>query len=176
MLYHDRYLRATTGGWTEHATAFDRVRSVAQTLTRPRTAAWVAEEALVSPTTAHDHLDRLVDLNVVREVPGEDAVRYEPDPLHVRLQTLRELLDEYTREELVELKAELQEEIAALQDEFDAESPAELRDRAADAGTADETARLGEAAGEWDLLAYRLSVVEEAIANYAEYTRDHAPA
>ncbi len=165
-----------TDSWTEHTTAFDRVRSVAQTLSRPRTAAWVAEEALVSPTTAHDHLDRLVELNVLREVPGDDATRYEPDPLHVRLQTLRKLLDGHTRDELVELKAELQGEIEALQDEFDAESPADLRERAATAETADETARLGEAAGEWDLLAYRLSVVEEAIANYADYTRDHVRA
>lgn len=166
---------AGVDAWKEHTSAFDRVRSVAQTLARPRSASWIAEEAAVAPNTAHDHLDRLVDLNVLREVPGESATLYEPDPLHVRIQTIRDLLEEHDRADLVELKRSLQEEIETWRAEYDVDSPAELRELAAATETAEETRRIDRVANEWELVTYRLSVVEDAIENYSDYT-GHAAA
>ena len=155
--------------WKEHTTAFDRVRSIAQALDRPRTAKYIAEEAAVSPTTAHDHLERLVEMNVVRTVPGEEATLYEPDPLYARFRTLRRLIDEHDHGELLEQKAELQGRIEGLEAEYNVDSPAALRERAAETDTAAETMELIEAASEWDLARYHLSIVEDAIDNYSDY-------
>jgi len=51
--------------WKANASAFDRVKSVTMALTEPRPASWIADEAAVAPNTGRDHLDRLMDLDVV---------------------------------------------------------------------------------------------------------------
>ena len=158
--------------WKEQTSAFDRVRSVAGTLSEPRSAGDIAAEAHVSENTARAHLERLVDMNVLLERERDGTAVYEPDPLHTRMQTLRELLDEHGHEELLAVKADLQEQIKDWRTEYDANSPAELRERAAETDTADETREIQATANEWDLLAYRLGIVEDAIENYSTYTRD----
>lgn len=164
--------------WKEHTTAFDRVRSIAQTLDQPQTAKYVAAEAVVSETTANDHLKRLVELNVIRTIDGENALLYEPDPLYTRFRTLRRLIDEHDHEGLLERKSDLQREIEEIEQKYGVDSPTDLRERAADTETATETMQLIEDASDWELARYHLSVVNEAIDNYSEYTDigGHAPA
>jgi hypothetical protein len=41
--------------WKEHTSAFDRVRSVIETASQPRSASAIAEEALVAENTARTH-------------------------------------------------------------------------------------------------------------------------
>jgi len=156
--------------WKEHTTAFDRVRSIVQAVDRPRTAAYIAEEAAVSETTANDHLKRLVEMNTVRTVDGENATLYEPDPLYARFRTLRRLIDEHDHAELLELKADLQEQIEEFETQYGEDSPTALREQATETDTAAETMQLIEAASGWELTRYHLSVVEDAIGNYSEYT------
>lgn len=155
--------------WKEHTTAFDRVRSIAQALDRPRTAKYIATEAAVAETTAHDHLKRLAEMNVIRTVESEEATRYEPDPLYARFRTLRRLIDEHDHEELLELRADLQREIETVQAQYGVDSPSALRERAAETETAAETMELVEDASDWELARYHLSVVDDAITNYTEY-------
>lgn len=156
--------------WTEHASAFDRVRSVASTVSQPRSAAWISERAAVAENTARDHLLRLVEMNVLLEIEDGGTTRFEPDPLHTRLQTLRDLLEQYDRDGLLALKADLQARIEDWREEFGVESPADLRALAADTDRAAETDAIREAANDWELVAYRLDVVEDAIENYGTYT------
>ncbi len=155
--------------WKEHTTAFDRVRSIAQTLDQPRTAKYVAGEAAVSETTAHEHLKRLVEMNILRTVDGENATQYEPDPLYARFRTLRQLIDDHTHEELLERKSDLQFEIEELEAQYGVDSPTDLRERAADTESAAETMDLITDASDWELALYHLSVVNDAIDNYTEY-------
>ncbi|MFC3959052.1 winged helix-turn-helix domain-containing protein [Halovivax cerinus] len=155
--------------WTKHATAFDRVRAIAQALDRPRTAGYIADDAAVSPTTANDHLTRLVEMNVVRTVESDGATAYAPDPLYVRFQTLRELLETHDHDELLDRKAELQDQLGAYEREYDVVSPTALRERAATTDSADETVALKEAASDWELTQYHVSVVDDAIEHYAEF-------
>lgn len=155
--------------WKEHTTAFDRVRSITQTLDQPRTAKYIAEEAAVSETTANDHLKRLVEMNVIRTVKGEDATLYEPDPLYARFRTLRRLIDEHDHTELLELKSDLQQQTENLEEKYGEDSPTDLRERAAETETAEETMQLIEDASDWELALYHLSVVNDAIDNYSEY-------
>lgn len=164
----DRQTRGVEA-WKEHTTAFDRVRSIAQALDTPRTAQYIAEEAAVSETTAHDHLKRLAKMNVIRTVASEDATRYEPDPLYARFRTLRRLIDEHDHNELLELKADLQQQIEGFETKYDVNAPTDLRKRASKAETAAETMAIVEDASDWELTLYHLSLVDDAIDNYSEY-------
>ena len=158
--------------WKEHTTAFDRVQSVATTVSKPRPVSYIADEAHVAENTARDHLERLVNLNVLLKTERDDGALYSPDPLHTRIQTLRDLLEEHDHEGLIDLKIELQSQIEDWEADYNADSPTELRARSAETDTASQTRELKKTASEWELALYRLSVLEDAIDNYATYTKD----
>jgi len=155
--------------WKEHTTAFDRVRSIVEALDQPRTAQYIADQAAVSETTANNHLTRLAEMNVIRSVPGGDATRYEPDPLYARFRTLRQLIENHDHAQLLELRADLQQQIEDCKTQYDVDSPTALRTQATDTETATETMELIEAASQWELSIYQLSIVDDAIDNYSEY-------
>jgi DNA-binding transcriptional ArsR family regulator len=159
--------------WTEHASAFDRVKSVTMTLSEPRPAPWIAEEAAVSPNTARNHLRRLIDLGVVTATERDGIRRYYPDPLYTRLRDVRELLRETTKQELSERATDVKHDIAAWQRAHDADSPDALRARAADDDvSAERASELVRTASDWDLARYRLSVLQDAIENYDSWSAD----
>ena len=155
--------------WKEHQSAFDRVRSIAVTLSEPQTADWIAEQAHVAGNTARDHLQRLVEMNVLQSVTGDTATQYAPDPLYVRMQALRDLLDGRDRDDLLRLRADLQEQVETWQREYEAVSPAALREQVTSAGKATETRELRRTANDWDIVRYRLRLVEDAIEHYSDY-------
>jgi hypothetical protein len=162
--------------WKQQTTAFDRVRAVAESLSRPQSAPAVAEEAAVAENTARDHLDRLVEMNTLLAVERGGRTLYAPDPLYTRAQTLRDLLERHDRDGLLELKAEMQEHVQDWRGEFGVASVDELRELAAETDTPTETREIRQTANRWDVVAYRLDIVEEAIENYGTYSRDAAPA
>jgi len=88
------------------------------------------------------------------------------------MQTLRELLAEHNRDELIELKADLQSQIDEWHEEYGVDSPGELRVLAADTETAGQTREINTTASEWALAEYRLSILEDAIENYTTYSQD----
>lgn len=165
---------AGVDAWKAETSAFDRVRSVVETVSQPHSAAEIADEAAVAENTARDHLDRLVEMNVLLAHDHGGTTTYAPDPLHARAQALRDLLDDHDHDALVDLKADLQDRIEAWRDEYGVDSPDALRERAADTDAAAETRAVQQTARDWDLVAYRLDVVEDAIENYAAYSRDNA--
>lgn len=156
--------------WTAAESAFDRVRSVAVTLTQPRSADWIAEHAEVAGNTARSHLRRLVEMNVLEAVSDRGATRYRPDPLYTRMRALRDVLDGRDRDDLVELRADLLAQIEAWQAEYDVDSPAAVRAKAGRTETAERTRVLRRTANDWEIVRYRLGLVEEAIDRYVEYT------
>jgi len=163
------------GTWKEHQSAFDRVKSVTMTLAEPRPVSWTAEEAAVSPNTARNHLRRLIDLGVVTASDDGGVRHYYPDPLYTRLRDVRALVDETTKRELSERAVELKDDIAAWNAEHDADSPEELRERAAaDDIPAEEAYELTRTASDWELARYRLSLVQEAIENYDVWESDQS--
>jgi len=162
--------------WREQTSAFDRVRSVALSVSAPRTASWIAEEALVAENTARGHLDRLVDLHVLATDTTGDAVTYYPDPVYVRTRDLRELVAGNDPDDLAELAVDLKADLESLRNEYGVTSPHELRRTvAADDTSADEATDRRRAASDWELAAYRLSLVEDALSRYDEYS-DSRPA
>jgi hypothetical protein len=163
------------GTWKEHASAFDRVKSVTMTLSEPQPAPWVAEQAAVSPNTARDHLHRLIDLGVVTVTETDGTRRYYPDPLYTRLRDVRELLRETTKQELSEQAADLKNDIATWKTEYDVDSPDVLRERAAaDDVSAEQAYEFVRIASDWELARYRLSLVQDAIENYDTWMSDQS--
>jgi hypothetical protein len=161
--------------WKEHASAFDRVKSVTMTLSEPRSAPWIAEQAAVSPNTARDHLRRLVDLSVVTETDDDGTSHYYPDPLYTRLRDIRALLEETTKQELSEQAAELKTDITAWKTEYDVDTPDTLRERSAeDNVSAEQAYELTRAASDWELARYHLSLIQDAITNYDTWASDQS--
>ncbi|WP_424014974.1 DUF7342 family protein [Halorubrum xinjiangense] len=161
--------------WKEHASAFDRVKSVTMTLSEPRSAPWIAEQAAVSANTARDHLRRLVELSVVTETDEDGTSHYYPDPLYTRLRDIRSLLEETTKQELAEQATELKDNIAAWKMEYDADTPDTLRERAAaDTVSAEQAYKLTQTASDWELARYHLSLIQDAITNYDTWKSDQS--
>ncbi|AHG00636.1 hypothetical protein HALLA_19425 [Halostagnicola larsenii XH-48] len=157
--------------WKAQTSAFDRVRSVTETVSEPRPASYIANEAYVAENTARDHLERLAEMNVLLKTERDGTTFYSPDPLHTRMQLLRDLLDSHDRDELIQLKADLQTEIETWREEYAVDSPDELRGCAAETDESEETRAVLQTAGDWELVRYRLEAVEDAIEHYATYTR-----
>lgn len=109
--------------WTDAMTARERVETIATTMSTPRTANWVAEQADVKWDTAKRHLDDLVESGALL-VTADD--RYVPDPTRAYFDRLRELILGNDREELRgELEA-IADRIGEWRARYDVTSPEEL--------------------------------------------------
>ena len=162
--------------WQEHASAFDRVRAVVMAAAEPQPVGWIADHARVAESTARSHLDRLVEMGVVTVADSTEGRQYGPDPGYVRFREIRDLTSEYDRADLGEFVVEIKESIADLREEYDAARPDELRAAAAESGISAADARaMQRAAADWDHYTYRLSLLEDAISRYNEYTESPTP-
>ncbi|WP_227015633.1 ArsR family transcriptional regulator [Haloarcula sp. JP-L23] len=140
-------------------------------MAEPRSAGWIAKEALVAENTARRHVDRLAELYVLSTDTTGSAVTYYPDPVYVRTRDLRELVTEHDRDELTKLAADLKADVESWQDEYDVRSPDELRSTAAGEETSAEEARVRRRlVSDWELTKYRLSLLEDGLSRYDEYS------
>lgn len=160
--------------WTDQPAA-DRVRWVAESLGAPRTANWVATEADVSPATARKYLGRLADDRRLRRVDDGERTLYAPDRVSQYLDEVREAYDAHTADELATALSDIREQLSAWHNEFDVASPNELR------ATVAETDREGaerrrEIAIEWEHLATRQEVLEDALELYDRFPDEAVPA
>lgn len=157
--------------WVERTSAFDRVKGVSLTLSEPRTAAWIGEEARVSENTARNHLARLAELGVLTTAVTDRGRAYAPDPIYTRSQDLRDLLRAHDEDGLAAEAVALQEELESHREAYDADTPEQLRASVADAAldVAEARARL-EVASDWEYARYRLSLVRDALEHYDTYT------
>ena len=163
-------------GWTESVSAADRVRSVATTLSEPRTANWIAGEAEVAHETASKYLDRLVSDGKLETSEAGGKTVYRPDPVGQYLAEMHSLYAEHTADELADRLTQITDQLRRWQDEYDTETPNELRTaigETTDAATADEYRRV---ATEWEQLQYRQSLVEDTLRLYDRFADDVSPA
>ena len=163
--------------WKEHASAFDRVRAVVMAADEAHPASWIAEHARVADSTARDHLTRLAEMGMVTVTDMDGGTQYGPDPAYIRFREIRELTADYDPDELSDFIVDLKDAIAELRETHDADSPSKLRSAAAaEAISPEESRELLRAAADWEHYAYRLSLLEDAIARYDEYTGSPVPA
>ncbi|WP_254534015.1 DUF7342 family protein [Natrinema gelatinilyticum] len=154
-----------SGLMNRQTTGEDRVRMVTRQLSEPRTANWIASEADWSHEPTTRVLERLVDDGILHRDESGTHTTYYPDHRRQAMQEAMRLRDsEHTVEELTDRLAEMKAQIREWVDEFDVESPNQLRGTLADdILDADEENRRREIAREWEHLQRRIRIVGFAI-------------
>ncbi len=163
---------------TRRTTGEDRVRMVARQLSEPRTTNWIATEADWSHEPTRRVLERLVDDGVLRCDDDGPHTTYYPD---YRQQAMREATllrdDAESVEELTDRLTDMKDEIRAFEEEFDVETPNQLRATVARRDlTPEEESRRREVAREWEHLQTRIEVVGFAIREWDFLAPDARPA
>lgn len=155
--------------WNEAMSGADRVEAVALIVSEPRTANWIADEAGVAHETAKKYLTRLAKDGKLHAETRDGHTTYQPDPVGQYLGEMRDLYESHSPDELAESLAEMNDQIRTWQAEYDVKTPNELRASIGDAtGVQDERPRR-EAAREWEHLAYRRRLVEDALRLYDRF-------
>ena len=156
---------AATGLRDRRTTGEDRVRMVARQLSEPRTANWIASEAGWSHEPTKRVLERLVDDGVLRRDDDGTHTTYYPDYRRQAVQEAMRLRDgDHTVEELTDRLATMNARIRAWEDEFEVESPNQLRGTlATEELDPEEANRRREVACKWGHLQRRIRIVGFAI-------------
>lgn len=162
----------------QQTTGEDRVRMVARQLSEPRTANWIASEAGWSHGPTKRVLERLVDDGILRRDDSGPHATYYPDYRRQALQEAMRLRDSgRTVEELTDRLEAMTVRIRSWKDDFDVESPNELRATVAEQDLGPEAAkRRREVARNWDHLRRRRRIVGFAIREWDFLAPEGEPA
>ncbi len=154
-----------TGLIERQTTGEDRVRMTARQLSEPRTANWIASEAGWSHEPTKRVLERLVDDGILHRDESGTHTTYYPDYRRQSMQEAMRLRDsEHTVEGLTDRLADMKTQIRDWKDEFDVESPNQLRGTLADETLDAEGENYRrEIAREWEQLQRRIEIVGFAI-------------
>lgn len=112
--------------WTDETTTRERVTSVSRTLTEPTSVAEVAEMARVSKPVARDQLETLEEMGQVTGEEREQTTFYKRDEKEVVYQRIREILEDHSRDDLVDGIRRMKESIREFEERYDVTTPAEL--------------------------------------------------
>ena len=153
------------GRMERQTTGEDRARMVTRQLSEPRTANWIASEADWSHEPTKRVLERLVDDGILHRNDSDTHTTYYPDYRRQALQETMRLRDSrHTVEELTDRLAGMKAQIRDWGNEFDVESPNQLRGTLAEEPLdADEEDRRREIARKWEHLQRRIEIVGFAI-------------
>jgi hypothetical protein len=164
--------------WSEEMDSGDRVRAVAEMLTQPRSASWVAEQAQVDYRTARKYLDKLVSDSRLRTVERDRTTCYHPDPHRQFFDELGSLVESHTKTELTEELTRLSERIEGWENEYGVESANELRTTLDESLTVEQRRERAQVADSWEYTREMQMFVRHAIRLYddlRQFTTDHAP-
>lgn len=118
--------------WTETMSARERIRSVALTLSEPRSTNWISDQAETAWSTTNQELEDLVDRGQLRRVNAGESTLYQPDYTRLLFDELRQLIEEHTREQLQAELTAITEEIEDWQEVYGVETWEELEQSLAD--------------------------------------------
>ena len=154
-----------TGLLQRRTTGEDRVRMVARQLAEPQTVNWIASEAEWSHEPTKRVLERLVDDGVLRRDEDGPHTTYYPDYRQQALQEAMRLRDgDRSVEELTDRLAEMRTRVRDWEEEFEVDSPNQLRATLAETALdTEEEARRREVARDWEHLRRRIRIVGFAI-------------
>ncbi|MFD1688678.1 ArsR family transcriptional regulator [Halolamina salifodinae] len=159
--------------WKAQTKGVERVIDVATVLDQPRTAEWIADEAAVAEQTARDHLGMLSELGVVTQTTARGVTKYQRDPAFIRFREISIYVERYERDDLMDVVAEKKKRIKSTKEEYEIETPDELRSKAVeDATSSEEVVEYKKAAAEFETLQHELGVIKEALERYDEFTRE----
>jgi DNA-binding transcriptional ArsR family regulator len=148
--------------WSDEYSRGDRVRAVAETLSEPRTANWIANETGVAHETVMKYLTQLVEENRLVELEQGPTTMYYPDRVNQYLEEIHDLFTTHSADELTDGLIEMEDQIREWRETFDAETPNELRSSISEEtlDVADQRHRQ-QIANEWEQLDYRIQLIED---------------
>mgnify|MGYP000695882288 CR=1 FL=1 len=148
--------------WKTQSTAEERIRTVINRTTTPKSTADIADTALVSETKARTTLNKLVDEGIVSSQQTDSGKVYSRDPEWHLLKQISQLARSET---LVDHIQRVKQELAAYKDKYDATDPEELliSDKELDQNELDDISHWRTAERELSHLraAYRLKEAKE---------------
>ncbi|GGI96084.1 hypothetical protein GCM10008995_02650 [Halobellus salinus] len=109
--------------WKQNTTADERIRTVINSTTIPKSAGDIAETALVSETKARTTLNKLAEEGLVRSHQTNSGKLYDRDPEWHLLKQIRQLAGSNT---LVDQIQRVKQELAEYNAKYDAPGPEEL--------------------------------------------------
>jgi transposase-like protein len=154
-----------------HEEKLKRIREVAMTVREPRNAQEIAESADVAPNTARKYLRQLVETNQLATAEHGRETVYYPDPTTQRFDQIRELIEEHSKQELVNELDTIESEIDGWKKEYDVDSPDELRTSISGEPEEERKSRLRDAE-DWEYFEHQSEVIGYAVMLYDTVEQD----
>lgn len=164
--------------WSDDMESADRVRAVADMLSKPRSASWVAEQADVNYKTAQKYLEKLVADDRLCTTESNHQTRYYPDPRDQFFGEIGDLVDEYSKDELTAELDAMSQRIETWQTEYDVETPDELRTSIDESLDIEERRERSRVIDRWEYTLEMRTLVRHAIRLYDDlhqFTTGHTP-
>lgn len=164
--------------WRADMDSEDRVRAVAEMLTRPRSASWVAEQAQVDYKTARKYLSKLVEDDRLRTTERDQTTLYYPDPRQQFFGEIGDLVEERTKAELTEELDSISRRIEMWQDKYGVEDVDELRTTLAESLSVEERREREQIIDTWEYNREMRTLIRHAIRLYDDlhrFTATHTP-
>ena len=164
--------------WPENAETEDRVRSVAEMLTQPRSATWVADQADVNYKTARKYLTQLVEDNRLRTMDRGQTTLYYPNPREQFFQEIGDLVEEHTKDELTAELNAIGSRIEGWQEKYEIDTPDELRTTLDESLSVEERRERERIVDTWEYTHEMRTFIRHAIRVYDDlhrFTATHSP-
>jgi len=164
--------------WSGGLDSEDRVRRVAETLTQPRSASWVADQAAVNYKTARKYLDKLVSDARLQTTERDQTTLYYPNPRTEFFDELDELVSQHTKDELTAELAAMSDRIEDWQTTYDVADPDELRTTIDESLSVAERREREHVIDDWEYTQQMRMMVRHAIRLYddlQQFTATHTP-
>jgi len=158
--------------WVDETKGVERIISVAITTSKPRTADWIADQAVVAEQTARDHLQTFAELGVIASFTSSGVTRYHADEAFIHYREVSRFVEQYSKEELSEKTETVRSRLESIKEEYDYDTPDSLRAAAATEDVDVTTVRdYKKTAADWESLRDKLAVLEDAIRRFEKF--DH---
>lgn len=161
-------------GTTDHTAKVDRIRDVAMTVHEPTNAGEIADSAGVARNTAEKYLKQLVEADKLTTIQRGRETCYYPDPVTQYFDQIRDLVNEYQKDELTAELGAIRDDIDEWKDTYDVESADELRTTVGDDIPASERRQRRHDAEDWEYYEHQATLIKQAIQLYdtIEATRE----
>lgn len=154
-----------------HNEKLKRIREVAMTVREPRNAQEIAESADVAPNTARKYLRQLVETNQLAAAERGRETVYYPDPTTQRFDQIRQLIEEHSKQELVNELDTIESEIKEWKIEYGVDSPDELRASISGKPEEERKSRLQDAE-DWEYFEHQSEMIGHAVMLYDTVEED----
>lgn len=164
--------------WREDMESEDRVRAVAEMLTQPRSASWVADQAHVDYKTARKYLTKLVEDARLLTTEHKQQTLYYPNPREQFFSEIGDLVEEYTKDELTDELTAISHRIENWQTKYAVENPDELRTTLDESLTVEERRKREQSIDKWEYHQEMRTLIRHAIRLYDDlhhFTTTHTP-